>query len=320
MPKIERRDEPDSWHHVTNRGLARRVLFEDAREMRAFLALLATVVRRRQLRVHAFCVMATHYHLLVESPREQLSDALRTLQLTYVRWFNRRHRRDGPLFRGRFTSRPVATEEYRLAVVRYVDHNPVRAGIVRRACDYRYGSASRFLASRRCVWLSRDYVAAAAGVPVGDPEFPRRYDAVFGRPVDGADLDQIEQERDADRRVFFADAPAEVRAWMIRKARLADGTRPGRQVLSVEAARAARARGEIGCGGGAEGHLWVMVLRDLCALPLRQLARELGVSVSTAHRRVAQHRDAMLRDSAYAAAAAALAQGLVRQHAAGRSG
>ena len=130
MPRRPREDEAGAWHHVMNRAVAKRPLYEDRRDVRCFLACLALAVRASLLEVHAWCVMTTHFHLLVRSPDGRLSDAIRGIQREYSRAFNRRHRRDGPLARGRFKSKRVNTLEYRRTLVRYIDANPVLAGIV----------------------------------------------------------------------------------------------------------------------------------------------------------------------------------------------
>lgn len=75
MPRGERLDEAGAWHHVFNRGLARRTVFEAERDGRAFLSLLARSVRNRRLEVHAYCLMSTHFHLLVRSVDGRLSAA-----------------------------------------------------------------------------------------------------------------------------------------------------------------------------------------------------------------------------------------------------
>ncbi len=85
-----------------NRGLARRTVFESREDFRMFLACMAQAVRRGGIEIHAYCLMSTHFHLLVRSPCERLFDALRRTQNQYAPWFNRRRRRDGPLIRCRF--------------------------------------------------------------------------------------------------------------------------------------------------------------------------------------------------------------------------
>ena len=137
-----------------NRGIGKRVVFPDRHHIRMFLACLALEVRRGDLEIHAFCVMATHFHLLVRSPAGRLSPALARALNTYVRWYNRRARRDGPLFRGRFRSRPVLSLAYRDAVVRYIEHNAVSARIFGRCEDYPFCSAALRVGGRVPPWLA----------------------------------------------------------------------------------------------------------------------------------------------------------------------
>src|SRR5437867_1139696 len=102
-----------------NRGIARRPVFETRADIRFFLACLARAVRRGELEVHVFCVLTTHFHLLVRSPIGRLAVAMKRIENAYVRYYNRTRRRDGPLFRGRFRSRPVESLRYRNLLVRY---------------------------------------------------------------------------------------------------------------------------------------------------------------------------------------------------------
>ena len=129
MARRSRQDEPGRWHHVMNRAIARRTLFEDRTDVRYFLSRLAREVRAGRLEMQAWSVMGTHFHLLVRSPRGELSQAMRRAQSEYVCHFNRRHRRDGTLIRGRFLSKPVTTERHRRVLVAYIDQNPVVAGM-----------------------------------------------------------------------------------------------------------------------------------------------------------------------------------------------
>lgn len=103
MARSPRMDEPGSWHHVMNRGIARRVVFPGRVQVRTFLAALACAVRRGEIEVHVFCLLPTHFHLLVRSPLGRLSEALRRVQNDFVRRTNRRARRDGSLIRARWT-------------------------------------------------------------------------------------------------------------------------------------------------------------------------------------------------------------------------
>ncbi len=89
-----RDDEPGAWWLITNRGLAKRPVFETSRDVERFLALLGKAVARGEIEVHAYTIMTTHFHLLVRSLRGTISEAMRRITNDYVRWFNRSRRRD----------------------------------------------------------------------------------------------------------------------------------------------------------------------------------------------------------------------------------
>jgi REP element-mobilizing transposase RayT len=88
-------------YHVMARGNERRAIFFDDQDRRRFLETLAQMADQFGVRVHAYCLMPNHYHLIVETPRANLSRAIGWLQVTYTVRFNRRHRRSGHLFQGR---------------------------------------------------------------------------------------------------------------------------------------------------------------------------------------------------------------------------
>ena len=120
----------DGWYHVTARGNERRAVFADDTDRRHFLELLGEWVARFGLRLHAYVLMDNHYHLLVQTPQANLSQAMQWLQVSYTVWFNRRHRRAGHLFQGRFKA--VVLEESAAAELsRYLHLNPVRVGALR---------------------------------------------------------------------------------------------------------------------------------------------------------------------------------------------
>ncbi|HPA18126.1 MAG TPA: transposase [Verrucomicrobiae bacterium] len=113
-------------YHVMARGNERREIFRSARDRGLFLETLEEAVLRFGLLVHAYCLMPNHYHLVVETPRGNLSRAIGWLQVTYTVRFNRRHRRSGHLFQGRFKAHVVDAGEYGMQLVRYIHLNPVR--------------------------------------------------------------------------------------------------------------------------------------------------------------------------------------------------
>ena len=88
MGRRLRSDAPGAWHHVMNRGIARRTIFESREDMRHFMGCVAGTVHHGLLEVHAHSVMTTHFHLLVRSPQGKLSKALQLIQHGYSLWFN----------------------------------------------------------------------------------------------------------------------------------------------------------------------------------------------------------------------------------------
>ncbi len=116
----------DGWYHCMHRGIERRTIFEDERDHRRFLELLGEVCERFRVRVHAYCLLGNHYHLIVQTPDANLSRAMQWLGISYSSWFNARHDRSGPLFQGRFKSIPVEDGAWVYELSLYVHLNPVR--------------------------------------------------------------------------------------------------------------------------------------------------------------------------------------------------
>lgn len=107
------------------RGNERREIFRDDTDREALLARLAERAERYQVRLYLYCLMANHAHLVVETPRGNLSDFMGSLLTSYANYFNARHRRAGHLMQGRFKSPLVKGDEYLLRLSRYLHLNPV---------------------------------------------------------------------------------------------------------------------------------------------------------------------------------------------------
>ena len=102
MARATRVDFPGPWYHVLNRGTERRVIFRSACCYEKFIELLSSLPERFGVRLHGYALMGNHYHLQLESREANLSKALHWLNVSYSVWFNRKYRRVGPLFQGRF--------------------------------------------------------------------------------------------------------------------------------------------------------------------------------------------------------------------------
>jgi REP element-mobilizing transposase RayT len=160
----------DAVYHVTSRGDRREPIFLDDDDRRRFLALLGQACDRFDAAVLAYCLMGNHYHLVLRTRQANLSTLMRHLNGVYTQRFNRRHGRVGHVFQGRFKAILVDAGAYLLALCRYVELNPVRAGLAATAADWPWSSYRAHVGTADGPpWLDTPSVAAAllGRAPVG---------------------------------------------------------------------------------------------------------------------------------------------------------
>jgi len=146
MARPKRIDLPYSLYHVISRTQAGEAAFPDARDRSKFYEYLAEYSEMYGFRIHAWCLMPTHFHLLVESGnRPGLSLLLHRLLTAYTVYFNRRHKRHGHLFQGRFKSLIVDKAGYLLALSRYIHLNPVQAKMTTQPETYEGSSLPYYI-------------------------------------------------------------------------------------------------------------------------------------------------------------------------------
>ena len=163
MPRPLRDIRPNGWYHVMNIGACHRNIFIDDQDRFRFLQLLEAATGIHEIEIHAFCLMGNHFHLLVRCQHPNLDAALHRIMSMYVREFNKRHGRDGPLFRSRYHAILVETDPYLLAVTRYIHRNPLDLGVTDIE-SYQWSSLglySRRSRSRR--WVSTDFTLEIFG-------------------------------------------------------------------------------------------------------------------------------------------------------------
>lgn len=316
MAQVYRGDGPGVWHHVMNRGIASRTVFENRQDVRFFLSRLARAVRSGWIEVHAYSILTTHFHLLVRSPQGELARAMQRVQNAYVRWFNRSRRRDGPLFRGRYRSKPVESDEYWEALIHYIDQNPVKARIVTASPVYPYGSAYHYVRSQGPKWLSRKDVERTVMRARGSDRYdPGEYSHLFGTPLREGEAAAIERRilsrcRDTAFEDLTSSSVAAVHSWFVRKACMADGTRPGRtwvstaRIQQVVSDEKKRNPNWLVRSGRVRRSGWPLLqaglLRYVCGLRLQEVASRQGCSQSASQHRVRVHDGLMTEDPDYA--------------------
>jgi putative transposase len=136
MPKHPRIDIPGLIYHVTSRGARQLALFHDDQDRQMFLRFLIQARDLFPFRIHAYCLMTNHFHLLLQTLDSSLSELMKRFKWTYSAWLNMKYSRVGHSFQGRFHSIPVEKDAYFTTVSRYIHLNPVKAGIVERPEEY----------------------------------------------------------------------------------------------------------------------------------------------------------------------------------------
>ncbi len=136
---------PDAWYHVMNRGRRAESIVSDGVDYKLFTELLKETSEMWNIRISAYCLMQNHYHILVQTPEANISRSMRHLNGVYTQRYNRRHRCDGQLFRGRYKSILIDTDSYLLQAVRYIHRNPLKVGLVQNIDTYKWSSHKGYI-------------------------------------------------------------------------------------------------------------------------------------------------------------------------------
>lgn len=143
MPRNPRVALGGYCYHVLNRGNGRRTIFHKDGDLAAFVKLLRQAAERTPMRLLAYCLMPNHFHLALW-PRNDgdLSNYMMWLLTAHVRRYHKHYHSSGHVYQGRFRSFPIQEDDHLLTVLRYIERNPVRAGLVNQAQDWPWSSAS----------------------------------------------------------------------------------------------------------------------------------------------------------------------------------
>ena len=175
MARPLRIEYEDALHHVISRGdNRRRIVWDDADRMKR-LAWLERVVGEFGWVLHSFCLMTNHEHLFVQTPHANLGPGMKLLNAAYTQYINKRHRRCGHLFQGRYKAHLVEQDGYFAALSRYIHLNPVRARMVDDPANYAWSSFPGYVRkSKQPAWVTSRTVLAGHG-PGPDAARRRRY-------------------------------------------------------------------------------------------------------------------------------------------------
>ncbi len=141
MARLSRLVIPGQPQHIIQRGNNRSEVFRAEGDYRFYLEKLQAAGEKHRCHIHAYILMTNHVHLLITPEREDsIGKAMQMLGRYYVQYYNYRYRRTGTLWEGRYKATLIGTEQYLLTCMRYIELNPVRAGMIKHPSDYRWSS------------------------------------------------------------------------------------------------------------------------------------------------------------------------------------
>jgi len=264
----------DGHYHVTARSWDRSPLYRGDADRLQFLGQLKHAVGRFDWRCLAYCLMDNHFHLVLRTPLANLPRGMQRLNSGYAQWFNRQRERKGPVFEDRYHAELIQRDAHLLEVYRYVALNPVRAGVCRDPCEYRWSSHRAIAGHAEApghLSVSEAHAVFAAATGMDGVQAYREFVAAFsdaaprGGPVFGDERFVRDALRDVSR---HPEVPR--RDW-------GAGRPPLSELLGASGAGADLSK-------AYRTHGYTMT----------SLAQHLGRHVSTVSRRIAAHERDML--------------------------
>jgi putative transposase len=202
MPRTARASQGNWCYHVLNRGNARAEVFHKPEDFDAFVALFEPACERLRMQILAWCLMPNHFHLVLWPHGDgDLGRWMQWLMTSHVRRYHRHYGGSGHVWQGRFKAFPIQQDEHLLAVLRYVERNPLRARLVRKAEKWQWSSLRL-----------RPSGAAAAVLAPSPVPLPANWTQLVNEP-------QTEREVQAIRASIARGAPYGSERWQNRAAR-----------------------------------------------------------------------------------------------------
>jgi len=203
MPRKPRLHVPGGFYHVILRGNDRQSIFFDSDDQHRWESLIATGLEKHRHRIHSYCWMTNHIHMLVQCHDQPLGGFMRFIAGQYAATTNRKMNRTGHLFERRHQAIPVQADTYLNELVRYIHQNPLRAGLVADLADFRRSSHLAYLNGNRPDWLTLSRVLSVFGQTTASAR--RQYIHFMGVDCQPSMLQKIRDCSDDAHRVLGDD-------------------------------------------------------------------------------------------------------------------
>jgi len=199
MPRIARGLVGGFIYHLLNRGNGGQKVFHKDQDYEAFVSLLKDAKERSPLKIFAYCVMPTHFHMVVMPPQaDYLSKWMQWLMTSHVRRYHRHYGTTGHIWQGRYKSFIVQADNYLLTVLRYVEGNPVRAQLVSSAKDWLWSSHQDRIGQKRSYLVSEPPIV-----------LPGEWDKFVDEPFTEKDLAEL-------RKSISRQSPYGAQSWQVQ--------------------------------------------------------------------------------------------------------
>jgi len=145
MPRYQRRISSSGVYHVMIRGNEKKEIFFENNDRKKFIEILSIKKRENQFELYSYCLMDNHVHLIINELNDSIAHIMKSINVSYVFYFNKKYRRVGHLFQDRFKSEVIENDAYLLSATRYIHRNPVKAGIVDSPNAYEWSSFTEYV-------------------------------------------------------------------------------------------------------------------------------------------------------------------------------
>ncbi len=142
---------PGALYHIFCRGNNKASIFHTNADKQNYLQILSETKKLFDLSIYAYALMTNHIHLLIETPQANISAAMKYLNWTYCRHFNKIHKKSGHLFESRYKAKVVQKDKYLLALIRYIHFNPLKAGLCKSINTYQWSSHLEYLKGKKII-------------------------------------------------------------------------------------------------------------------------------------------------------------------------
>lgn len=144
MPRVAREKSKSGIYHIILRGTNRQEIFHDDQDNVRFLETLDRYKKKTKIKVHGWCLMSNHIHLLIEEGKEELATTMKRIGVSFVWYYNFKYRTTGHLFQDRYRSEKVESNEYLMTVIRYLHQNPVKSETVKSPSEWKWSSCNGY--------------------------------------------------------------------------------------------------------------------------------------------------------------------------------